>query len=137
MTGRPDIVISSLDAERLERLLTSLPHADFPGKDELEEELARATIVAPEEVPPDVVTMNSTVRFRVDTAAEDFTLKLVYPQDSGKVNDSISILAPVGSALLGLAQGDEIDWPRPGKGTVRVRIEEVTSQPEGTGASAN
>lgn len=137
MTGRPDIVISSLDAERLERLLTSLPHADFPGKDDLEEELARATIVAPDEVPPDVVTMNSTVRFRVDTAAEDFTLKLVYPQDSGKGSDSISILAPVGSALLGLTQGDEIDWPRPGKGTVRVRIEEVTSQPERTGTSSN
>lgn len=137
MTGRPDIVISSLDAERLERLLTSLPHADFPGKDDLEEELARATIVAPDEVPPDVVTMNSTVRFRVDTAAEDFTLKLVYPQDSGKGTDSISILAPVGSALLGLTQGDEIDWPRPGKGTVRVRIEEVTSQPERTGTSSN
>lgn len=134
MTGRPDIVISSLDAERLERLLDTLPHAAFPGRNALEEELARATIVAPAEVPPNVVTMNSTVRFRVDSAAEEFTLKLVYPQDSAKGGDSISILAPVGSALLGLAQGDEIDWPRPGKGTVRVRIEEVTSQPEHAGA---
>ena len=65
MAGKPDIIISSLDAERIEALLDSLPDDAFPGKAELEAELARARIVAPREVPPTVVTMNSTVRFEV------------------------------------------------------------------------
>lgn len=132
MACRPDIVCSSLDAERLKRLLASLPHAAFPGKEELEEVLAHSTIVAPQDFPPDVVTMNSTVRFRVDT--EEFRLLLVYPLDSRKRPNSISILSTVGSALLGLTPGDEIEWPRPtGTGTMRVHLLEVTSQPERAG----
>lgn len=133
MTSRPKLIISSLDAERLERLLENLPASAFPGRQALETELARAEIVAPQDMPPDVVTMNSTVKFRVDASTEEFTLTLVYPRDMDKSNDKISILAPVGSALLGLSRGDEIEWPRPGGGVMRVRIEEVTYQPERAG----
>lgn len=133
MSAKPKIMISSLDAERLEMLLESLPQSAFPGRDDLEAELARAEVVDPEEIPPTVVTMNSTVRFRVESSAEEFCLTLVYPKDVDTSGEKISILAPVGSALLGLAQGDEIEWPKPGGGVLRVRIMEVTYQPERSG----
>lgn len=133
MMKRPKIVISSLDAERLERLISSLPSGAFPGREELEHELDRAEVVEPREVPPDVVTMNSTVRFKVLSTGDDFTLTLVYPRDMDGTSDKISILAPVGSALLGLSQGEEIEWPKPGGGVLRVRIEEVQYQPERAG----
>lgn len=133
MSTRPKIVISSIDADRLDQLIESLPRSGFPGKDELEAELARAQVVDPKDVPPTVVTMNSTVRFKVESSSEEFTLTLVYPKDMDSSNDKISILAPVGSALLGLSQGDEIEWPKPGGGVLRVRIEEVAYQPERAG----
>lgn len=133
MDTRPKLIVSSLDAERLERLLQSLPAGAFPGKASLQEELERADIVEPQEIPATVVTMNSTVRFRVETTGEEFTLTLVYPRDMDGSSDKISILAPVGSALLGLSQGDEIEWPRPGGGVLRVRIVETVYQPERAG----
>ncbi|HRN81889.1 MAG TPA: nucleoside diphosphate kinase regulator [Nitrosomonas europaea] len=133
MSIKPKIMISSLDAERLEMLLETLSQNAFPGRDDLEAELARAEVVDPEEIPPTVVTMNSTVRFRVESSAEEFCLTLVYPKDVDTSGEKISILAPVGSALLGLAQGDEIEWPKPGGGVLRVRIMEVTYQPERSG----
>lgn len=133
MNAKPKIVISSLDAERIEKLLEAMPAGAFPGRVELEAELARAEIVDPKEVPPTVVTMNSTVRFRVASSNEDFRLKLVYPKDVDGSGGTISVTAPVGSALLGLSQGDEIEWPKPGGGVLRVCIEEITYQPERAG----
>jgi len=133
MNARPKIVISTLDAERLESLLESFSLGAFPGKAELEVELARAKIVDPTDVPPTIVTMNSTVRFRVQSSDEEFKLTLVYPKDMDSSGSKISILAPVGSALLGLAQGDEIEWPKPGGGVLRVTIEEIVYQPERSG----
>ncbi|CAG1008786.1 Regulator of nucleoside diphosphate kinase [Burkholderiales bacterium] len=130
---KPTLIISSLDAERLERLIESLPGKSFPGKDDLEAELARAEVVEPKDVPATVVTMNSTVRFEIDSSLEEFCLTLVYPRDVDASGEKISILAPVGSALLGLSQGDEIEWPKPGGGMLRVRIKEVTYQPERSG----
>jgi regulator of nucleoside diphosphate kinase len=133
MHTSPNIVISSLDAQRLENLLASLRGSEFPGKEELEAELARADVVEPVEIPPTVVTMNSTVRFKVLPGTQEFELTLVYPKDLDASGRRISVLAPVGSALLGLSQGDEIEWPKPGGGMMRVRIEEVTYQPERAG----
>ncbi|MFL1407381.1 nucleoside diphosphate kinase regulator [Marinobacter sp. M1N3S26] len=133
MNARPNIVISSRDAERLEALLDSVSDGAFPGKAELENELARAEIVDPKEIPSTVVSMNSTVRFRVESSQEEFNLTLVYPKDMDSSGNTISILAPVGSALLGLSQGDQIEWPKPGGGLLSVRIEEVVYQPERAG----
>ncbi|CAG0942335.1 Regulator of nucleoside diphosphate kinase [Gammaproteobacteria bacterium] len=133
MPVRPKVIISSLDVERIEKLLESLPAGAFPGRNALEEELARAEIVEPKDLPPTVVTMNSTVRFEVESSSEEFRLTLVYPKDVDASGTTISILAPVGSALLGLSQGDAIEWPKPGGGTLRVRIKEVAYQPERTG----
>jgi len=133
MTIRPKIIISSLDAIRLEKLLESLPDSVFPGKDDLEAELARAEVVDPKEIPSTVVTMNSTVKFEIVSTSKDFYLTLVYPKGVDANGGTISVLAPVGSALLGLSQGDEIEWPRPGGGVLQVRIKEVTYQPERSG----
>ncbi|HNO74509.1 MAG TPA: nucleoside diphosphate kinase regulator [Nitrosomonas mobilis] len=133
MKTRPEIVISTVDSERLERLLDSLPNNGFIGKVELESELARARVVEPKDVPATTVTMNSTVRFKVESSSEEFELTLVYPKDSDLSGKTLSILAPIGSALLGLSQGDEIEWPKPGGGVLRVQIHEITYQPERSG----
>lgn len=133
MNARPKIILSSTDAERIESLLESLPIAAFPGRIDLEAELDRAEVVEPQRVPATVVTMNSTVRFRVESTGEEFQLTLVYPKDADASGGTISLLAPVGGALLGLSQGDEIEWPRPGGGTLKLRIVEVVYQPERAG----
>lgn len=133
MQRKPELIISSLDAERIEQLIESLPAGAFPGKSDLESELARAKVVAPEDVPNTVVTMNSTVAFEIDDTHESFNLTLTYPKDLDGSSDKISILAPVGSALLGLSQGDVIEWPKPSGGMLKVRIKEVIYQPERAG----
>ena len=83
-------------------------------------------------MPPNVVTMNSTVRFAM-LSGEEFEMTLVYPKDMDSSGKTVSILAPVGSALLGLAQGSEIEWPNPSGGVTTVRVKEVTYQPERAG----
>ena len=133
MNTKPNLIISSLDADRLDALIDSLPDSAFPGKKELKAELARAEIVEPKDVPPTTVSMNSTVRFSVKSSSEQFTLTLVYPKDMDSSSGKISILAPVGSALLGLSQGDKIEWPNPGGGVLQVQIEEIVYQPERDG----
>jgi len=127
------VVVTSRDLERLEKLLESLPADSFPGKSALESELERAEVVEPEQIPPHVVTMNSTVRFTFKESGEEFRLTLVYPRDAHGEPDRISILAPVGSALLGLSVGDEIQWPTPGGGMATVNVVEVAYQPERAG----
>ena len=77
--------------------------------------------------------MNSTVKFVVESSQKEFELTLVYPNDIDSSGKKISILAPVGSALLGLSQDDEIEWPKPGGGLIKVRIQEITYQPERAG----
>lgn len=133
MNTRPEITISSLDADRLYSLIESLPKNSFAGKAELEMELARANVVAPELISPTIVTMNSTVKFVIESTDEEFELTLVYPKDVDSSGKKISILAPVGSALLGLSQGDEIEWPKPGGGFLKVKLSEVVFQPERAG----
>lgn len=132
-SSKPNIVISTLDAARIEALLENMNNHDFPGREELEAELSRAELLAPEQIPPNVVTMNSTVTFRMLESDRSFCLTLVYPRDADASGTRLSVLAPVGSALLGLALGDEIEWPKPGGGLLRVRIEEILYQPEREG----
>ncbi len=133
MKSRPEIVLSSLDSERLYSLIDSLPKNSVPGIEELEEELGRAKVVEPKEIPASIVTMNSTVRFFVESTKKEFELTLVYPKNVDSNGKTISILAPVGSALLGLSIGDQIEWPRPGGGFLKVKITEITYQPERAG----
>lgn len=133
MNTRPEITLSTLDLDRLYNLIDSLPRDNVAGINELEAELSRAKIVAPTEMPPNVVTMNSTVKFFIESTQKEFELTLVYPKDVDSSGKTISILAPVGSALLGLSLGDEIEWPRPGGGQIKVKIKEILYQPESVG----
>ncbi|MGS3174541.1 nucleoside diphosphate kinase regulator [Aeromonas sanarellii] len=125
---QPHLVISSLDLDRIEQLLGS-----HPQHQALQEELDRAEIREPADMPPDVVTMNSTVRFKMQSSGNDFCLTLVYPKDVQGDESKISVLAPVGSALLGLKVGDSIAWPGPAGRTIQVEILEVVYQPERAG----
>ena len=133
MEQKPPITISTLDAVRLEKVLDSLGAKQIPNKEDLRVELDRAHIVAPEDMPQDVVTMNSTVIFRMESSETEFALTLVYPNDIDEGTAKISVLAPVGSALLGLREGDEMSWPKPGGGLLKVRILKVVYQPERAG----
>ena len=132
MNKRPEIIMTSQDLDRLEALLDALPAGTFPGKTELRAELDRAEVLQPQDVPPDVVTMNSKARFALESG-EEFSLTLVYPKDADGSAERISVLAPVGSALLGLSAGEHIEWPRPGGGMMKVRLTEVVYQPERAG----
>lgn len=131
MTTQPSIIITRLDLQRLERLLDELEEFG-PGAEALERELARAQVVGHDEVPPGVVTMNSRVHCREDASGKDYHLTLVYPQDAGG-EGKVSILAPVGSALLGLSVGQHIDWPAPGGKQLKLILLEVEYQPEAAG----
>lgn len=128
---QPPIIVSSLDLERLERLLEATPAT--PTTAALQAELDRAEVRAPQDMPPDVVTMNATVRFTVEPGGEPMERTLVYPRDVAGDAGALSVLAPVGSALLGLRVGQRISWPAP-SGAVTVRIEAVVYQPEREGA---
>lgn len=131
MSSTPSITITRLDLQRLERLLDSLE--DFgPAAQALEAELARAQVVGHAEVPAGVVTMNSRVHCREEGSGKDYHLTLVYPQDAGS-EGTVSILAPVGCALLGLSVGQHIDWPAPSGKVLKLTLLAVEYQPEAAG----
>ncbi|MED5609764.1 MULTISPECIES: nucleoside diphosphate kinase regulator [Pseudomonas] len=131
MTTAPSITVTRLDLQRLERLLDSLDEYG-PAAEALEAELSRANVVGHDEVPPGVVTMNSTVRCREEGSGKEYLLTLVYPEDAGG-EGKVSILAPVGTALLGLTVGQSIDWPAPGGKTLKLSLLDITYQPEAAG----
>ena len=132
MSDTPPIIVSSLDLERLNDLLDSGKYVDLPGVDALRKELERAKIVEPNEVPPNVVTMNSIVRCVDETNGTDYELTLVYPHASGTVG-AVSVLAPVGSALLGLSVGQSIAWQIPAGRNLKVKVLDIVRQPEAMG----
>ena len=132
MNAKPALTLTRLDVQRLERLLDSLDEST-PGVLALQGELDRAEqVVGHEEVPAGVVTMNSRVHCREEASGKDYHLTLVYPKDAGE-EGSVSILAPIGSALLGLSVGDRIDWPAPGGKTLALKLLAVEYQPEAAG----
>jgi len=89
MNSKPKVTVSSLDLDRLETLLAATPDRDFPGKAALQAELDRADVLEPEQMPPDVVTMNSTVRFALQGSDETFSQTIVYPKDADGSDDRI------------------------------------------------
>jgi regulator of nucleoside diphosphate kinase len=131
MTTLPRIVLSSFDRERIERLLAKV--GPRPDLDALREEIERAEIVAPEAVPSTLVTMNSVVRFVDAESGKESEVKLVFPGHADVESNRISVLAPVGSALLGLSVGDSIEWPLPNGRKRRLRVVAITYQPEAAG----
>ena len=124
MSERPAITITQEDYDRLSSLLEH-QSPDNETAEELEYELARATLMPSSEIPDNVVTMNSVVRFANEDDHVEHELKLVYPHQTGSEEACVSILAPAGAALLGLSVGDRIDWPAgPGR-TLHLKIIQV------------
>ena len=132
ITTRPTITVSERDLERLEAMLATLPDSQ-PGKEALREELDRAQIACSEAMPPDVVTMNSRVRFVLEPAGREVEATLVYPRDFTGQPGQLSVAAPAGIAVLGLAVGQQIEWLAPNGQTVRARIVDIPYQPERAG----
>jgi regulator of nucleoside diphosphate kinase len=123
------IIVTDADLARLRPVLDSAPAA---AAEALEEELQRATVVASGDVPADVVTMNSEVVFEDCATGARKQVRVVYPREADAGAGKVSVLAPMGAALLGLRVGQEIEWPVAGR-TRRVRLVEVRYQPEAAG----
>jgi regulator of nucleoside diphosphate kinase len=132
MSSKPSITVSRIDLERIEALLERLPANEAAQFDALRAELDRAEVVEPTAMPNRTVTMNSTVTFVDENNGEKLTLTLVYPAAAGAPG-TVSILAPVGSALLGLSRNQQIDWPTPDGRHCRLRVLEISYQPEAAG----
>jgi regulator of nucleoside diphosphate kinase len=130
-----EIVVTEFDQSRLRNLLEGTRQwnaRDRAHVDHLESELNRAQVVPPVNVPPDVVTMNSEIVVRDMDSNEELTFAVVFPSDADVNRQKISILAPIGTAVLGYRAGDMIEWNVPGRRR-RLRIERVLFQPEAAG----
>lgn len=130
------IYVTSEDQRRLSGLIAASGNLDGNGKAnlrDLSEELGRAEVVPAEEIPSDVITMNARFRLRdLDTGTvAEYTL--VYPGRADFSRGNVSVLAPVGTALLGYREGDTIEWRVPA-GLKRLRIEALLFQPEADAA---
>lgn len=131
--SRPTIIINELDAERIDRLLEQPAFASLPVADALNAELDRAQMCTPQNMPHDVVTMNSKVKFRDLTTGEVRVRTLVYPAQMTNSATQLSVLAPVGAALIGLRAGDTINWALPGGTSTHLEVLELLWQPEAAG----
>ncbi len=119
--------------EDYERLALLLQHTEGRGAQALEEELSRAEVIPQKEIPTDVVTMNSVVKFLAVENNKESEIKLVYPQDADVTKSRVSILAPVGIALIGLRVGETIDWPMPNGQSRHLKVTAISYQPEAEG----
>ncbi len=131
--SRPAIIINELDAERLDRLLERPEFASLPVAEALNAELDRAETLAPQDIPADVVTMNSRVKFRYLSNGETWVRTLVYPATLTDSDTQLSVMAPVGAALLGLRVGSSISWTLPGGHETQLEVLEIQYQPEAAG----
>ena len=130
---QPLLTVSSLDLARLERLLELPAYRDQETAQRLSDELVRANVVAPADIPANVVTMNSTVTCVEEIGGNEHRLTLVYPQDADAAEGRVSVLAAIGAALLGLSVGQSIDWTGPDGRPLRIRVAAISYQPEAAG----
>lgn len=130
-----DIVVTEDDARKLRTLLEAVRERSVSDREhvqQLEDELDRARVVPASEMPADVVTMNSELTMRDLDTGEEMVFRVVFPADANTDQHRISVLAPLGTAVLGYRAGDAIEWVVPGR-TRRIRIESILYQPEAAG----
>ena len=126
------IHVAEYDSKRLKELLELRQGFKYPEKydlQELEAKLSQCRVVAPKDVPRDIITMKSKVRLLDLDTGEEMTYKLVYPDDADIDQNKISVLAPIGIAMLGHSVGDTFEWEVPA-GLRRLRVKEILYQPE-------
>lgn len=127
------IYATKVDYDRLTDLIhSSTSLKNQPYLLELRAELERARVVDPQKIPADVVTMNSKVLLKDLETGEETTYTLVYPADANLDEDKISVLAPIGTAILGYRKGATIKWKVPA-GVRQLLIEDLLYQPESAG----
>ena len=129
------IYITNNDMKRLRELI--MVAKEFGNKDkkylrELEDELDKGEVVNSRDIPNNIITMNSKVRLRDINTQKEMICWLVFPDDSNADQGKISILAPIGTALLGYKVGDIIEWRVPA-GLTKLKVEEILYQPEAAG----
>ena len=128
-----DLHINELDHKRLMRLIEDALNGVTEQSNSLRSlqvELTRANVVNAEELPRDVVTMRSRVLIMLEDEEKEITL--VYPNEANRSTGKISILSPIGTAIIGYREGDVINWLTPG-GLKRIRIKKVLYQPDASG----
>lgn len=129
MAEEPSIYLTQEDLDRLFDLLET--YGTGPGADrlqKLESELVRAVVVPHDEIPKDVVTMNSRVVFEDETTGQRREITLVYPKHADIASGKVSVLVPVGTALLGMRVGQTIDWQLPSGQKHRYKVVAVPFQ---------
>ncbi|MBN1566729.1 MAG: nucleoside diphosphate kinase regulator [Acidobacteria bacterium] len=133
MTKKP-VYITEYDIQRLMKLLGGIQHCSQKRADLelLIEEMERAVVVPSEKMSEDVVTLNTRMRVKDLESSEETTIQLVFPNDEDFEHGKISILSPIGAALIGYSKGDTAEWKVP-SGFRHLRIEEITYQPEADG----
>ncbi len=130
MTSSSALLVTEQDFERLALLIH---HNEGPGARLLEEELGKAQIVPQKDVPQDLVTMNSKISFEDLDSGQTSQITLVYPKDADVTKGCVSILAPIGVALIGLRKGQSIEWPMPNGKVRHLKVVEILYQPEAAG----
>lgn len=130
-------MIADNDYERLLRLVNSRRHSghDAESLEVLEQELERAIIVNGGELPDNVVTMNSHVQVKDLDRNHELSYQIVFPADANAGKNRVSVLAPLGTGLLGYRTGDVVEWPVP-SGMRRLQIIAVKHEPEFAAAAA-
>lgn len=119
------LIISNDDFQKITSLIRSSNNETAVL---LEEELGRAAIVADEQLPSDVVAMNSIVKFVDLESKKESTVTLVFPQDANVEEHKVSVLAPIGAALIGLKVGHTISWPLPNGKERQIKVVSVTNE---------
>lgn len=135
MVHERPVFITDYDLERLNRLIDEASRTrsrDGKHIQELKAELAKAVVVKSKEIPTDVVTMNSQVILSDLDSGSEVTLFLRFPQEANPEEGGVSILAPIGTAIIGCRIGDEVDWQVPA-GRRRLKVENILYQPESAG----
>jgi regulator of nucleoside diphosphate kinase len=136
MTKEATIYINEVDLARLRKLIDLARETGNDANrmylDRLEGELERAEVVNPIDIPKDVVTMRSTVRLKDLDNGKEMVYSLVFPNEADVDEGKISVLAPVGTAMIGYRVGDLIEWEVP-SGLRRLKVEEIIYQPEASG----
>ncbi|MEP7213450.1 MAG: GreA/GreB family elongation factor [Acidobacteriota bacterium] len=136
MSKSKTIYITKTDEQRLTNLIQLVRDQNEPTQrgyvNILEEGLEVAEIVAPEEIPPDVVTMRSKLQLKDLQTNEKSTYSIVFPTEADLDAGKISILAPLATALLGHRSGDIVEFQAPSR-LRKLLIQEIIYQPESAG----
>lgn len=133
--NQPSIYITKTDEKKLRDLLREAQRSEYRGSVYLKQlagELEKAQVVDPQKMPSDVITLNSVAHLIDLESGDEMIYTLVFPEEADVIEGKISVLAPIGTAMLGYREGDIFAWDTP-SGKRSFRVEKVSYQPEASG----